>query len=98
MASRLGRQDSNLGSWIQSPLPYHLATPEWFSGKFPTPVNLPLFHLHQGLLSYRWVFSVLPPLVGLWTLTKPATSVPQSCPFCFDRLVYRAVGYAYDEA
>jgi hypothetical protein len=29
VASRLGRQDSNLGSWIQSPLPYRLATPEW---------------------------------------------------------------------
>jgi hypothetical protein len=26
----LGRQDSNLGSWIQSPLPYRLATPEWY--------------------------------------------------------------------
>ena len=24
----LRRQDSNLGSWIQSPLPYRLATPE----------------------------------------------------------------------
>jgi hypothetical protein len=28
----LGRQDSNLGSWIQSPLPYRLATPEWYCG------------------------------------------------------------------
>ena len=36
MASRLGRQDSNLGSWIQSPLPYRLATPERLQASTPT--------------------------------------------------------------
>ena len=36
----LGRQDSNLGSRDQNPLPYHLATPHHRQGNFALGVHL----------------------------------------------------------
>src|SRR5262245_117782 len=55
MASRLGRQDSNLGSWIQSPLPYRLATAEEWAA--PTALaareHLAVYHTARHLPPQR---------------------------------------------
>ena len=101
VASRLGRQDSNLGSWIQSPLPYRLATPEWFTpniSEFVRSQSLKLVLKSTSLVTRSTVQTPSSRLGDLHTCARGLGALYHSehAP-CIDWLPHSATGDAYDE-
>src|SRR5436305_12161861 len=73
---RLGRQDSNVGSRIQSPLPYRLATPDHQSA-YRTAGTLRLYHAAKVLTRYQDIVKVY--IVYSKNYFSPSLLIFRSC-------------------